>query len=294
MEVISLQVLVEVRDEWMMRAFPRAMKVLKGESRRTTGFSNAEVKLLWEHGYEAWNPRGSLWSDGTTLYSYSTPIAVRCRNGLLVNTHYYSITTSHHRPIAEGAANVDFEILRRWITFSDLEKLHILDRDEDAVLLYKNSGDDHYILMLREDGREYGIKLPVPCRTVEGAKRLLVPEKAMTAMHTGRGVKRQGEWYFIEFPEMRFPTCMVEHALRKGVYQDRHLGNHIPRDNVAWAFSVEEAAELGFFEDSVTHVFVRGTVRHSRGDHRMLRLGDVWHLALRSPLRAVTASRGLD
>jgi hypothetical protein len=148
--------------------------------------------------------------------------------------------------------------------------------------------------MLREDGREYGVKLPVPCRTAEGAKRLLVPPLARKAMDEGRTVRRQGEWYFVAFPEMRFPRGTVEHPLRDSVLQDRHMGSHIPRDRVSWAFSVEEAAELGHFEHSAVCVFARGTVRHARGDHRMLRLGETWHLALRSPLRGITASRGLD
>lgn len=283
--------LLEKKEE-LERLYPRAVKVIRGSSGRKTGFSNREVGFLWEHGMEARSCNGNLWTDGTALYSYSTPIAVKCRNGVLVNTHFYSVTTSCHRPYAEGAVCCDFEILRNWVSFDDLKDIYILDRGWDADLLYKNSGDNHYILMLRDEGREYGVRLPRPCRTVEGAKEQLLPEEAKAALREGRRVRRQGEWYFVEMPEMRFPTREVEHPLREGRLRDRHLERHVPRDKVAWAFSVEEAG--GYFRHSTVYVFARGTVRHSRGDHKMLRLGETWHLALRSPLRGVSASRVLD
>ena len=289
-----MQALVE---EELVNLYPRVAKVLKGESRRSTGFSNAEVKLLWEHGRVARSHSGNLWSDGVKLYSYSTPIAVRCRNGLLVNTHFYSVTTSCHRPSVAGAVGVDFELLRSWVPLSELEKLYILDCDRDAILLFKNGGDDLYILVLREGRNEYGVRLPKPCRSVAGAKRMLLPKEVQQAVKEGREVKRQGEWYFIPFPEMQFPRDAVEHPLRRyrrWRREDRHLGRHIARDKVTWAFSIEEASSSAYFEHSRVYVFVRGTVRHSRRDHKLLRLGEVWHLAVRSPLRGRTASGGLD
>jgi hypothetical protein len=295
-EVIGMHTLVETGEDWIERAYPRAVEVLRERSERKTGFSNAEVKLLWEHGREARSGNGSLWSDGVRLYSYSTPIATRCRNGVLVNTHFYSVTTNCHRPWVDGALNIDFEILGNWVAPSDLEDLCILDEGEDAALLLKNGdGDDHnYILMLRDGGREYGVELPKPCRTVDGAKKMLVPSAAKKALDEGRTVRRQGEWYFIPFPEIGFSRDAVEHPLRRGVLRDRYLDNHIPREKVAWAFSIEEASESEYFDDSAVCVFVRGTVRHTRGDHRMLRLGETWHLAVRSPLRGVTAARVRD
>jgi hypothetical protein len=284
---------MQLLEEKMERLYPRAARVLEGSSRRTTGFSNSEVKLLWEQGKEASSCNGNLWTDGETLYSYSTPIALRCRNGVLVNTHFYSNTTAtKHRPYVEGAVHCDFEILRTWVPFEGLKDIYILDRAEDADLLFKNSGDNHYILVLREDGREYGVRLPRPCRTVPGAKEQLMPREVRPALEEGRQVKRQGEWYFVAMPEMCFPRREVEHPLRAGRLQDRHMGRHIPRDKVTWAFSVEESG--GYFRHSTVYVFARGTVRHSGGDHRMLRLGETWHLALRSPLRGVSASGGLD
>jgi hypothetical protein len=286
--------LAETMEDWMPGAYPRAAKVIRGCSRRKTGFSNSEVQVLWMHGFEASNSKGSLWSDGVKLYSYYTPIAVKCRNAVLVNTHFYSPTTCHHRPWVRYAVEVDFEILRRWVAYKDLEELYVLDVDDDAVLLFKDSGDNHYILMLRDEGREYGVKLPTPCRTVSKAKEMLLPREALAAVKEGRRVSRQGEWYFIAFPEMRFPREAVEHLLRDRRWRDKHLRSHIPRDKVAWCFSVEEARCSRYFQDSTVYVFVRGTVRHARGDHRMLRLGETWHLAVRSPLRGVTATRGLD
>ncbi len=293
-----MQILVEkkreVLNEWLEHRYPRVAKVLAGKSRRTKGFSNEEVWMLWEHGKEAESYNGNLWTDGITLYSYSTPIAVKCKNSILVNTHFYSTTTSCHRPYVRNSVDVDFEVLRNWISYRELKELYVLDEEGDAVLLYKNSGDDLYILILREGRNEYGVKLSKPCRTVAGAKEMLIPREVKLAIKDRRDVKRQGEWYFIPFPEMQFPRDVIEYPLklyRRWGAEDKHLGRHIAREKVAWVFSIEEAEGNPYFEHSRIYIFVRGTVRHVRQDHRMLNLGETWHLAVRSPLRAVAATR---
>lgn len=53
----------------------------------------------WHHGLRSTASQmgKAIWTDGRTLFSYSTPIAVRCAKGIAVNVTKYSVTTSAHQ-----------------------------------------------------------------------------------------------------------------------------------------------------------------------------------------------------
>lgn len=97
-----------------------------------------------------------------------------------------------------------------------------------------------------------------------------------------KDVVRQGEWWFIPYPDKEFPKGRIIKALKQSrdsdgnikSYRsmDEDLGNHVPRDKV-------------LLDDG--RVFVRGTVRHLQGDHEMINLEETWHKAVRERYKEV-------
>lgn len=61
--------------------------------------NSLDAMTRWHHGQRSTASQmgKSIWTDGRTLWSYSTPLAVRCAAGIAVNATKYSSTTSTHQ-----------------------------------------------------------------------------------------------------------------------------------------------------------------------------------------------------
>lgn len=125
------------------------------------------------------------------------------------------------------------------------------------TLMKDNSELDYYLSSLDEtgkDGRLYFLtKLAKPVNTVSEALESLKPESVKNAEKEGKRVYRQGEWFFIEAPELKVPKTEIE---KHYVLGGEGKGHH----------SVTEGAVI----DGVT--YARGVVRHSFGEHKNIRL----------------------
>lgn len=133
-------------------------------------------------------------------------------------------------------------------------------RPESAVLRYKGK---YYLSSM--DGFNYFISLlPRAVKAVEEAFASLIPKEAQ-----GKEYKRQGEWFFVpsEVPKVEISGCLIE---KQATLKSRvnPTGHHYVRDLVT--------------RPRFKNPLVRGTVRHTEKDHGMLKLGEMWHVAVES------------
>ena len=131
-------------------------------------------------------------------------------------------------------------------------------RPESCVLRY---GRKYYLSSM--DGANYFISLlPGKVETVDAAFEMLKP-----AMINGAPYHRQGEWFFVPVD-----TKVPKKEIRKQQYlvnREKELPRHHRVRDLALQFGFK-------------YPLVRGTVRHDNRDHPMLKLGEVWHMAIES------------
>lgn len=253
---------------------------------------------------------GNLKMDEEALYSYGGhfPLVKECPTGYILNGDSHSATTTQHQSMVRAAAmNACEENGNRMVTipFSALREARV--RPENVILIQAHD-DQHRTVKYTDPttGEEkertehllggsliwtpedYGPKpprffissvdptahwgqgyflteLPGPVETIEAAFEMLKPPEVKQAESEGLEVKRQGEWFFIPLPRLRLPRKEVQ---KKAALPSRNgtLAHHYARDLVR----------------ANGDLLVRGTVRHQRwgdAEHRMLRLGEVWHMA---------------
>lgn len=125
-------------------------------------------------------------------------------------------------------------------------------------------------------------QLPKAAKSVAHATELLKPPEAiLRESWKPEGVKRQGEWFFIEDHLVKtrdltpVPTTVMRTGWqRPGAYIAEIEATFIPhrdRDRQTRHYPTE-LRRLG------KDLYARGTVRHLNLDHKMLTLGKVWHL----------------
>lgn len=275
----------------------------------------------------------NVWAEGDILYSYGLhfPLLVRCDWGMLMNADRYSVTTSQHqgRCFEHATIQVAFSALNRVITrgihgaqeylkvelvdkererwdivgyqlFDPITKKHnriskgehdaiaisgppekraclhdIQERRPEAALLrYEDK-----LMLSSMDGANYFLSvLPDRVETVAEARACLVPEWARGK----EGVKRQGEWFFVP-ATTELTRSGVKALTEKDVYLRAKSGtiHHKVRDYMKTSWRPGP--------------LVRGTVRHDERDHPMLKLGEIWHVALESRhIVSYSAKGGVD
>ena len=92
--------------------------------------------------YDAWRdgravePSPSIWTDGATVYSYQTAIAVRRPSGVLLNrTPYSRTTTTHQNALAVQLYSDAVAYLEVWDVPRDTQHLfHRLSTKENQTL----------------------------------------------------------------------------------------------------------------------------------------------------------------
>lgn len=131
-------------------------------------------------------------------------------------------------------------------------------RPESCVIRY---GRKYYLSSM--DGANYFISLlPGKVETVDQAFEMLKPAEI-----NGTPYHRQGEWFFV-------PVAAT--VPKKEIKKQQYLINRekeLPRHHRVRDYVVQFGHK---------HPLVRGTVRHDNRDHRMLNLGEQWHLAIES------------
>lgn len=139
----------------------------------------------------------------------------------------------------------------------------IMERRPEAVLL--RFRDRYYLSSM--DGWNYFIsELPEPVETVEQAFESLIPFEARD-----KGYKRQGEWFFVKASKVNEAVDLKGVKPFKWRVLDSKIqqtGHHKVRDY---------HLHFGF-----PGPLVRGTVRHTDGDHGVLKLGEEWYVAIES------------
>lgn len=259
--------------------------------------SNSEVVQAFREGNgEA--RAGSIFAEGDTLYSYGHhfPLALRLSELYLINADKYSITTSAHQALAihflVPNVQVPFSALRgagispervkiRHYTIDTWETENYIDPETGErktrevhylgmVLFSHNrkhylSGFDNQESLRR---RNYFLtQLSKPAENVKAAIEGLKPQDVREAEKQGRNIKRQGEWFFIEYPEL----------------ETRNLGLFMGR-MTAWGKNVTHIATE--VRRDGNRIYVRGTARHRpegrQPQHGVLKLGQTWHKVVKN------------
>lgn len=152
--------------------------------------------------------------------------------------------------------------------------MHLLGRSvlrvhrQDVGFAYFLSGTDE--TMVDAWCSYFLAQLPRAVDSVADAIEALKPQEVLEAEAQGIQVKRQGEWFFIPVDgplrgasdvlgvdngQQGLPVKYLRH--RNAERQRRHLCTHLKmKQGVRYA---------------------KGTVRHTGGEHKMLKLGNVWH-----------------
>jgi hypothetical protein len=136
-------------------------------------------------------------------------------------------------------------------------------------------------------GRNYFLtKLVEPAKTVAEAYESLKPKGVKIAEAEGIEVKRQGEYFFIPATygslfgakPLRFPKAQVLKSEPLPPADTRnHPHQHVPTETV-------KLGEVTLCRGTVRHrgesFWSQGKLIRTEGDHKMLKLGKVWHIAV--------------
>jgi len=142
----------------------------------------------------------------------------------------------------------------------------------DAVIRVR---ENHYISAVDDTGVGRGLYFLTelitqrPPQSLGEALAMLKPELVRRAERSGVEVPRQGEWFAIP---QSVPTRKLMRDVRRGlaVYRPYHVlgrdGHHRLTEAVIYKYGPKKG-----------EVYARGTMRHTRGEHRLLSLPGLWH-----------------
>lgn len=281
--------------------------------------SMSNAKVVEKFGKGAIKGKSSrMFIEDDTLYDYGHhfPLLVRMPFGLLMNADKYSSTTSAHQAIASRIATImiPFSVFHlAEINYRNIELIDKTDERWDHVRYYKfcenlDASGKHKVTVLDAevkdttedqrieagiyedterrpsaciikyegkfylssmDGNNYFLsQLPCSVSTVKDAFVCLRPKECFDVSGKVRSdILRQGEWFFIPIDDFR--------TTLKGFPIQRQF-ELLPQAGGTGHHTATECRML------LNIPYVRGTVRHSRRDHRMLKLGKVWHMAIES------------
>ena len=261
----------------------------------------------------------NMFIDGDTLYSYGHhfPLLVRMPWGYLQNGDKYSVTTSSHQSHCRHlatiiipfstlrAAGIDYKGEMELIDKSDArtDERTYIDKDGIKKTVYERRPESSVIgygekcFLSSMDGQNYFLtELPKPAKTVQAAFDMLRPGLAQG--EEGKDYLRQGEWFFIPVKLTLFASYKIKTSGKGMEKQERRATWKESKDkvyihNIPVTFLPSHnqdphhyATEYGNIIDGggANPFVVRGTVRHSNGEHRMLKLGNgrEWYIAVES------------
>lgn len=267
--------------------------------------------------YQAWldatqetgqnQSKGNIFFSGPVIYSYGThfPLAYRQPSAFIMNADTYSSTTSKHQNAVQwvvkrtGKPNllIPFSSLRTaGIHPAEMEIVAVEeDRQVPIPCMWKRFGSmnpqhgegctqisphtrhlmgrsvfrvgkDYFLSGLDETARNiwagfFLAQLPSPAHTITAALDTLKPAEVRGAERLDYEVLRQGEFFFI-------PSTLKTRQLTNA--QKWWYIPHI-RPGRRLRHYVTESRELNDV------MYCRGTVRHSGGEHKMLKLENGWY-----------------
>jgi len=270
-----------------------------------------------------------MYIDGDTMYSYGShfPLVIRlAKGGYLINGDRYSVTTSQHqRLVFNLGPQVPFTALRAaGIDGRERYGLALVDATDDrSEWVCRCPGHPHRDRYAGHDcrtgyerhtlggtllrhGRRYLLsaidfesgapsrltyficQLPGKVGSIAEAYESLIPASVKVARAFGAEIQRQGDFFFIK---TTLPTCALQ---RDG---------HEPVSNTVWRGFRQVLCSGYPLDGRQSHLatelrelagtpYVRGTVRHAPGEHRMVKLGKAWWAAVQNLARGSWAAAG--
>jgi len=142
--------------------------------------------------------------------------------------------------------------------------------------------DGHWYLCALDEGTYFISELQWKPLNVEHAIKLLKPVEVSEAEDAGRDIQRQGEWFFVAYPECADRNIADVLGYKTLKEMRANLKPHaLPDDSApAWNRNVHEVRHLVH----ETGIYAKGKVYHRdrwgnlTGEHRSLNLGNVWHM----------------
>jgi len=251
-----------------------------------------------------------------TLYSFGThfPLAVETENGeYILNGDVYSGTTSGHqsevRFLAKQFHKRFVEIPQSVLDTAEIpvRELKIIALQEAKTRIRKvkdpatgeiKEVQEHLLgaslvrflrslyLSSTDKGAHWGFgyfltELPIKVKNVAQAFAVLKPETVKRAERNKKDVKRQGEWFFIPFGNTR---KLMKFLRKEMLFFEPSLRTRMEKQKLLPLVSANGRDPHHRVRDCVEalyrRLFVRGTVRHTQNEHRMINLGEVWHQAV--------------
>lgn len=200
------------------------------------------------------------------------------------------------------SADIEKEFVYNAVLFNVYGRTHNPDNT-------KNMDTDQHITVLygldtnNRDLNEFLAQVPTGTKTVMDAIEFLKPELVKLAEREQYTVKRHGDLYFIEIPK----TEVIAHDVIKAKYVEKEITDYsyqyMTESNPEGTYKrirqfLETPKILKVFgtRHRVTAIanmadphrvfgnlpIVKGTVRHEGRQHRMLRLGENWHIPVQN------------
>jgi len=251
-------------------------------------------------------------ADDVAVFSYGRhfPLVLKLADGFLVNGERRSISTSRHQNLAIdvlGREGKRFAVVPFAAIASALMRQHILSDPvvprvrQMMQIAVPSSGERwHEVEYEKPDGtrstrmvhtlgdsvlrlgERYWVSAVDPTgagrglyfftqlvmrqrpRSVEHALEALKPMAVRQAEQAGAAVCRQGEWFAIP---QKIATPRLMRDVRRGiaVFRRYHVLGRDGHHRLTQAVIYKHGSKKGW-------VYARGTMRHTRGEHRMLRL----------------------
>lgn len=255
-----------------------------------------------KRSYDGRTPNSNVYFERDVIFSYGEhfPMAVRLSDGFyILNGDRYSSTTSNHQSLLFQAipncyrVEIPFSALReafaehgvRYMSglVREIQKIKVLDWIDDSYVdtgRLNKEGEkifDHVLggSLFEYEGRKFISSLDSSgsgrglfflteladksVNTVVEAFESMKPDSVKRAEEEGSDVMRQGEWFFIPIDDLL--DSVKEHAKKKYVLKNSESDRE-DRHFVTEGMSVQGRQ------------FAKGVVRHSRGEHKMLKLYD--------------------
>lgn len=261
----------------------------------------------------------NLQMDGKSLYSFGRhfPLVTETENGeYVLNGDVWGSTTGSHqsevryyaKAMHKRFVEIPYRVLYvakipvRELKIVALQDAKIRMREvKDPITGEVKKVEEHllgaslvrflksFYLSSTDKGAHWGFgyfltQLPEEVKTVAQAFNILKPEFVKKAEKCKKDVKRQGEWFFVPFgntqklkklfkkkslgmygKQVLLSTMMEKGKLLPVVSQNGNNPHHRVRDCVQ-----------GYYGE----LYVRGTVRHTGNEHRMINLRELWHFAV--------------
>lgn len=266
--------------------------VILGLSKRKTGFTQDEVAILWAHGFECQSSTGNYVSSRAyrnhlehiiRLYHYDVVNTIKTNDGLIItNNQDWARGFSYLTYPRNSDLSLPLTTIRNDIN-PQIEDIKILDRKEDKVLisylghlyLYGRDENQNFLTELHNEGQQ----------TVEDAINSLKPDRVIQAEDRGLEVKRQGDLFFIPLNVPKEEIEITERVKKEEFKTHFRYDNTVSRRTCLIFPEIDNtrhtATKIGYWtlkgkQFNNNQIVVKGTVRHP--EHKMLKLGDQWHL----------------